>query len=707
MSAGAPPRCVSIRRLPGLGPGGRLACLAFVVVSFLAAIAGFDRAFPPPLERAESASLWVSDREGRPLRAFPTQQGRWRLPADLDGTDPAFIAALLEIEDRRFFSHGGVDWLALSRAAGRSALAGEVVSGGSTITMQLARLLEPRPRTVGSKLIEMVRAHQIEARLSKREILELYLTLAPYGGNLEGVRAASWRYFGHGPDRLSDDEIALLIALPQAPEGRRPDRRPDVAARARNRIADRLEGAGVFNPARASAARDASLPTTWHRFPELAWHASDEARRRARTGTGADVMTTLDAPLQRELEALAAEWVRDEALDVQASILVVDIPTRAVRAAVGSASRHRPGGWLDLTAQVRSPGSALKPYIYGLSFDDGLAGPGTRIADLPRRFAAYQPENFDRSFRGDVTLAEALQHSLNVPAVLTLAALGPERLAAEFALSGVVLRQGGGPDEAGLALALGGAGVTARDLAMLYAALGDQGRVRPLVWTQEALGAAEAAPAHVLLSGDSADSILRILREAPAPAGRVPGRLTRDGPAIAFKTGTSYGYRDAWAAGVAGDLALVVWVGRADGAPRPGETGRSAALPLLFQVADRAMQRLAGDRPARVAAHRPEADPPALARLDPEGEAPAILFPPHGAELWAGAVNGRNPRSFVLSGRGNGPLDWYVDGLPLARDDSGAPVWSPSASGFYKVMAVDRNGRSVSATVRVIGAPSG
>lgn len=706
MSAGADPGPDTTGRPPLPGPGKRLAWLALAVAVLLAAILVLDRVFPPPLERAATASLWVSDREGRPLRAFPTEEGRWRLPADLDRTDPAFVAALLEIEDQRFHAHGGVDWLALLRAAGQSVRAGEVVSGGSTITMQLARLLEPRPRTIGSKLIELVRAHQIEARLSKREILELYLTLAPYGGNLEGVRAASWRYFGHGPDRLSDDEIALLIALPQAPEGRRPDRHPEVAKRSRNRIADLLEARGRVSPARAAAAREAALPDTWHAFPSLAWHASDEARRRA-TETAGDVVTTLDAPLQRELEALMASRLAPEAPHVQASVLVVDIPTRAVRAAIGSASRERPGGWLDLTAQVRSPGSALKPFIYGLAFDDGLADPQTRITDLPRRFAAYRPENFDRSFQGDVTVAEALQHSLNVPAVLTLAALGPDRLAAELAQSGIVLRLGGGPDRAGLALALGGAGVTARDLAVLYAALGDHGRVRPLAWRREEVAADAEVASHTLLSPYSAEAILGILREAPAPAGRVPAALTRDGPAIAFKTGTSYGYRDAWAAGVAGDLALVVWVGRADGGPRPGQTGRAAALPLLFEVADRATRHLDSDRAVRAPDARAQPDIPALARLDPDGGGPQILFPPDGAELWAGALDGRPARAFVLSGRGSGQLDWYVDGLPVGRDAAGAPVWSPQRAGFYKVTAVDPSGRSVSALVRVIGAPSG
>ncbi|MCI4644954.1 MAG: penicillin-binding protein 1C [Hyphomonadaceae bacterium] len=677
-----------------------LAALAITVIAL-------DRAFPPPLERGENLSQWVSDREGRPLRAFPTAEGRWRLPAELDEIDPVFLDALLEVEDKRFRRHGGVDWIAMVRALVSSARAGHVVSGGSTITMQTARLLEPRPRTVGSKLIEMVRAHQIEARLSKDEILELYLTLAPYGGNLEGVRAASWSYFGHGPDRLSDDEITLLIALPQSPEQRRPDRREAGALAGREEIAGKLERLGFLSPQRAEEARTAALPSSRHAFPNMAWHASAEARRDA--NPAGDVRTTLYRPLQAELEAMLATRAAMLDEDVQISAIIVDIPTRAVRAAIGSADRGRPGGWIDLTDQPRSPGSTLKPFIYAVAFDDGIAAPGTVISDLPKRFDAYQPENFDRSFRGDVTVAEALQHSLNVPAVLALAEVGPHRFAAQLAMAGAPPRLPPSADqEAGLALALGGAGMTVQDLALLYAALGDGGVARPLVWLEDEVEVAKARPGQRLLGEASARSILEILARAPTPSGRIPGRLTEGAPEVAFKTGTSYGFRDAWAAGVAGDLAIIVWVGRADGAPRPGETGRKAALPILFEIADRAAHHLPGQGEAsrRILA---EALPPARAaqRNFDESGPPEILFPPADAELWAGQLDGRPARDFVMSGRGEGHLRWYIDGQPARTDAAGLAVWSPHRSGFYTVSAVDEAGRTSRVQVRVIGAAPG
>lgn len=678
--------------------------LAALAIGALAILA-LDRAFPPPLERAETLSQWVTDRDGRPLRAFPTPEGRWRFPADLDALDPLFIEALLAVEDKRFHSHGGVDWLAMFRAAFTSARAGRIVSGGSTITMQTARLLEPRERTIGAKLIEMVRAHQIEARLSKREILELYLTLAPYGGNLEGVRAASWSWFGHEPDRLSDDEIALLIALPQSPEMRRPDRRAAGAAEGRAAIAAKLEAVGFLTAQRAGEVRTAALPVTRHAFPNRAWHGA--ARARAIAGPGGDVRTTIDGPLQAELEALLAARAGALPDDVQIAALVIDVPSRAVRAAIGSAGRTRPGGWLDLTAQPRSPGSTLKPFIYALAFDDGIAAPGTVISDLPKRFAAYQPENFDRSFRGDVTIAEALMHSLNVPAVLALAEIGPQRFAASLEAAGAPPRLPDGADEAaGLALALGGAGMTARELAILYAALGDGGRAKPLTWLDGETETARAMPGQRLIGPANAQEIVRILSATPAPSGRMPGRLTAGAPQIAFKTGTSYGFRDAWAAGLAGDLALIVWVGRADGAPRPGETGRSAALPILFEIADRAAHHLAGqgDADARLMARKLQPARGAQRSFDEPGP-PEILFPPAGAELWAGTVDGRPPRAFVLAGRGEGHLDWYVDGTPTARDAAGLPVWKPEHAGFYTVTAVDPAGRRAAVGVRVLGAP--
>ena len=677
---------------------GLTALLALVVLFVL------DRAFPPPIERGHVVSIMVSDRDDRPLRAFPLEYGRWRFATQLEDVDPVFLDALLAVEDKRFYSHGGVDWVGMGRALWSSAKAGRVVSGGSTITMQTARLLEPRPkRTISAKLIEMWRAHQLEWRLSKQEILELYLTLAPYGGNLEGIRAASWRYFGREPDRLSDDQIALLIALPQSPEVRRPDLRPKGAKAGRQEIITKLERHGFLTQARADEASAAALPTKRYAFPARAWHGTERAIR----GASGDVRSTLDAALQSDLERIAARAAEAAGEETQVAILVVDIPTRAVRGAVGSASRERAGGWLDLTAQARSPGSTLKPFIYAMAFDDGSAAPNTRISDLPKRFASYQPENFDRMFRGDVRIAEALQHSLNVPAVLTLDRVGAERFAASLSLAGAPPRiSAGAKKQPGLALALGGAGLTARELAVLYAALGDDGRAKPLIWDEAKIDTSIARSGYRLMSGETAGKVLTILRGTPAPEGRMPGRLTQNAPQVGFKTGTSYGFRDAWAAGVSGNHAIIVWVGRADGAPRPGETGRKAALPILFEAADRATELLGdtGSSRTRLMSERTAIAKGAQTRFEDDNTPPQILFPPKDAELWAGEINGQKARAFVFAGRGQSDLNWYVDGAPIAPDAGGLPAWTPQRAGFYRISAVDEAGRSSAVRVRVLGA---
>ncbi|MGD2131274.1 MAG: penicillin-binding protein 1C [Maricaulaceae bacterium] len=691
------------RKIGFAAVGAALGLLALALV--------LDLAFPPPLARAVSPV--VADSEGRTLRAFPVEDGRWRLAADLERIDPNYVEALIAYEDARFYSHPGVDAAAVARASFDAARFGRVVSGASTITMQTARLLEPRPRNLGSKLVEMARAVQLERRLSKDEILELYLTLAPYGGNLEGVRAASWSYFGREPERLSPEEIALLIALPQSPEARRPDLRPDNARAARQRVLARLEADGLVAPDRAAEAAAAPLPVRGA-FPGEAWHAAEQALAVAAARGQEDaprIRSTLDGGLQFRLEALARAAAEEAGPDVQVTMLVVEVETRAVRAAVGSASRDRAGGWIDLTDRPRSPGSTLKPLIYGLAFDDGRAAPSTRIEDLPRRFASYRPENFDRTFRGEVTVAEALQYSLNVPAVHALDEVGADRFVSALAFAGARPTWTRGSDEsAGLALALGGVGLTARELAMLYAALGDDGQARPLVWLEDDVQTEEPAPGFALLSRQSAGDILQILRGAPPPEGRIPAALTLGAPEVAAKTGTSYGYRDAWSAGVSGGYAAVVWVGRADGAPRPGVTGRRAALPLLFDVFDEvalAARRHGGPaEPSRSIDVLEDAPGPALAEFERAGAPPVILFPPEDAEVWSDRF-GADARAFVLAGRGEGRLSWYVDGAPAEHDASGAPVWRPAAPGFFEVTAVDAAGRSRSVRVRLVGPPQG
>ena len=653
-----------------------------------------DATLPPNLARAERASPVALDHGGAWLRALPVERGRWRIRADLSRTDPSFLKRVVVVEDARFYMHPGVDPIAIVRAAGAAIVTGHVRSGASTLTMQTARLLEPRRRTLGAKLIEALRALQLEARFSKRQILGLYLTLAPYGGNLEGVRAASLAYFGHEPESLTDGEQALLIALPQAPEDRRPDRRPAAARAARQAVLTKLVRAHVLDPERATEAAGDPLPSRAP-FPSLAWHLGGQLAAAAPLDE-ASVVTTIDAALQRKLEALVRATAQTQGDQGQAALLVVEIKGRAVRAAVGSAGLDRPGGWIDMTRALRSPGSALKPFIYAFAFDDGVAAPDTVIQDSPRRFDDYQPENFDRVFHGQVTAREALNYSLNMPAVATLDRIGPQAFQSRLEASGIrMVRPRSATVDPGLSLALGGEGITLRDLALLYAALGDDGVAKPLAFTEADAKTRQAQPGVRLIRAENARQILDILRESPTPDGRAPAALTTGGPRMAFKTGTSYGFRDAVAAGVVGGYAIVAWTGRADGGARGGLTGRSATLPLLFDAADAIGAPTSAAKPIA-----PRNAPQALASLDAPGDGPRLIFPPDGASVQVDGLGVRS-RGLVLAAQGEG-LSWYVDGQPLSPDPvSGRTVWKPAAPGFYRLEVIDAAGRKAKAQVRI------
>lgn len=676
-----------------LGLEPRTKRLFAAVIALMLGVFALDAALPPPLERARAASPVVLDHEGQWLRAFTTAEGRWRLAARLDEVDPEFLYRVVSIEDARFRVHPGVDPIALARASLAFARSGRVTQGGSTITMQLARLIEPRPRTIGSKLIEILRAIQIERRWTKDQILEAYLTMAPYGGNLEGVRAASRAYFKRDPIALSDAEMAMLVALPQAPEARRPDRRPASAKAARDRMLGLFAAAGLTTSERAAEGRAEPVPTRTP-FPTIATQfAQSEISRNARATV---LRTTIDRPLQQSLEALVEKRLAGDDDKTSAAIFVVEVAGRRVRASVGG-GKGRAGEFLDLTQAVRSPGSTLKPFVYALAMDDGVAAPSTMVEDMPRRFGGYLPENFDKRFRGEVRLAEALQHSLNLPAVAALERVGAARFQATLEGAGARIVLPTAPDvEPGLALALGGVGMTLQDLVMLYAGLGDGGLVQPLT-TQDTI----QLGGYRFTKPETAQRILGILAATPSPAGRAPAAVTTGAPTVAFKTGTSYGFRDAWAIGVGEGFAVGVWVGRPDGAPRPGEMGRTTALPILFDVFDRLSQSQ-GATPM-IAWDRGQAAP-GQARLDTAASdgAPRILFPPNGADVLAESL-GADGRGFALAAQGGRhPLSWFVAGRPIEREPtSGRTVWRPDAPGFYEVTVVDAEGRTAASRVRV------
>ncbi len=414
-----------------------------------------DRAFPPPLPERITVSAEVLDRDGPLLRAFATPDGYWRLATDLDRVDKPFLDMLVAYEDKRFWDHRGIDFLAIGRAALQFATSGHIVSGGSTLSMQLARLIEPREsRNLAAKLRQVLRALQIERRLSKREILERYLTLAPYGGNLEGVRAASLAWFDKEPKRLTVAESALLVALPQLPEKRRPDRNPVAARAARDRVLARMVAAGKLDQREAARAAVDAVPAKRHPLPALAPHLAYAALRKA--GDGPAPQLTIRKSVQQGLEAVARSAAKRLGPKLSVAMVLADSRTGDILGEVGSANYFDASrsGWIDMTRVLRSPGSTLKPFIYGLAFEQGLVAQQTLIEDSPADFSGYRPKNFDMAYQGDVSIRQALQLSLNVPAIRVLDAVGPARLMARFRQAGVspVLPVNEAP---GLAIGLG------------------------------------------------------------------------------------------------------------------------------------------------------------------------------------------------------------------------------------------------------------
>ena len=661
---------------------------------------------PLDLSRVGDGSAIVVDRDGRLLRAFTTADGRWRLPVTTQDVDPRFVAMLIAYEDARFRSHHGVDPLAMLRAAGQAVRNGRIVSGGSTLTMQVARLLEPRDeRTLHAKLRQAVRAVQLERRFTKDQILDLYLALAPYGGNLEGVRAASLAYFGKEPKRLSAGEAALLVALPQSPESRRPDRRPEAARAARERVLARAAGRGLMPPAEVAAAQAESVPTARRPGPMLAAHAAEAAVRAAPERRVHRL--AVDGRLQASLETLLRERVPSLGPKLSAGLLVVDNATGEVRAHVGGLDylASERAGAVDMIHAVRSPGSALKPFIYALAFESGIAHPETVLDDRPSRFGLYAPENFDLSYQGTVTARRALQLSLNVPAVELLAEVGPARLLARLRNAGADLVL---PREAppGLAIGLGGVGIRLADLVRLYAGFARGGDAPALRWDPSA----PPGPSSKVSEPVAAWYVYDVLRGAPPPANAPAGRL-------AFKTGTSYGYRDAWAVGFDRRYTVGVWVGRPDGAAVTGLVGRQVAAPLLFD----AFARLGGE-PESIPAPRDAlvsttaSLPPPLRQLRKDGPrtagvvAPAlkIAFPPDGARVdlgLAGPAAAHSPLAMKALG-GVTPLTWLVNGRPVSTADALAgarrqATWTPDGAGFARVSVIDATGATDSVMVRV------
>ena len=672
-----------------------------VALGFLCAIFAADRIFPPDMTRARTLSPEVTDRHGVLLRAFLSKDGAWRIRTTPGQVGPRYLAMLKTYEDKRFDSHPGFDPLALGRAAYQLAASRHIVSGGSTLTMQVARLLEPRPHSFGAKLIQIVRAVQLEERYSKDEILSLYLTLAPMGGNLEGVRAASLSYFGKEPASLDLAESALLVALPQSPVKQRPDRHARAALAGRDKVLRRMVDEGVVTAGDARTAMHEGVPFARQPMPLAAPHLAEHL---VLTTKLPHIVTTLDADIQAAAARLAAQERAyfDDGADI--ALVVVENKTRNVVAYVGGTDYWGKAGQVDLASRARSPGSALKPFIYGLAFDNLILHPASRMEDAPTTFGDYAPRDFEGSFQGAVTARDALRMSLNIPAVMVLDRVGPLAFTLTLQNAGAKLVFPTHDAAPSLPVALGGLGISLADITMLYAGIAEGGEAQGLRFIKDA----PDAPKHRLFGPVAAWYLRDVLDGVALPDGWAMGQGLLRARTIGFKTGTSYGYRDAWSVGFSNDYTVGVWVGRADGTPRPDRVGRDAAAPVLLKMfgllppdkrpappvpAGAVIVRATEDLPPSLRVFNRETTTPApqIAQLPP----PAIAFPPNGAVVPLPDAHAKDAAIQFKADGGRGPLTWLVNGVLVGSFDRFAPaLFTPSGEGLARVTVVDADGRS-------------
>ena len=558
-----------------------------VFIGFCAALCGellwrgADALFPfPDEELGRPYGQIVVDRKGDVIRMFLAADGRWRFAVHREQMSPELMEAIVASEDRWFRYHPGVNPVSVLRATFSNLRAGRVVSGASTIPMQIARLMQRRPRTLRSKLIEAFRALQMCRLLEKDELLEIYLNLAPYGDNIEGVRAASYFYFGKRPDRLSWAEIALLTTLPRSPIRYDPTRNPELSRRSRNRVIEQLRMGGLMSPSQSRIARSAAVPGRKRQTPFRAPHFAEFLRRRS-PGLQ-DLKSTLDLEIQASVELGVESHVEQlRALGIEnAAVVVLDNNTREVLALVGSAayldSAHQ--GQVNGAVARRSPGSALKPFLYALAYDRGHIVPESLLLDVPYDYSGYVPENYDQRYRGQVSAEEALVQSLNVPAVHLLSRTGLVDFH-ELLLSAGLSTLDRPSLHYGLPLVLGAGEVRLLDLANLYASLARGGVHRPV-----RLLAGDASTGRRLFSREAVHFTTGSLTRLPRPDLPEAWALSLDVPAVAWKTGTSYGHRDAWAIGFSRERTIGVWLGNFDGAGTRGLSGAEHAGPLLFDL---------------------------------------------------------------------------------------------------------------------------
>lgn len=650
----------------------------------------------PNMGRFAQRSQVVTAVTDEPLWGFLAPDGRWRLSLSTRDVDPKFLDLLVAYEDKRFYDHVGVDPLALLRTLVEVASSGRVVSGGSTLTMQVVRLLEPQPRTFGAKVDQILKAIKIERIHSKKDILEIYLALAPYGGNIEGLRAASLMYLGKEPKRLSFGEAALFTALPQSPEHLRPDRNPVAARAARDHVLEALVRRKVVDPRVAARAVAEVVPARVRPLTFLAPHLAKRALERSQAREEV-VRSTVEWRLQERVERLSTRALAHLDSGVSIAIIVIRNRDTSVAAYLSGIElkSHERSGHVDLVQAIRSPGSTLKPFIYALAFNSLIVHPETVISDQAIDIGGYRPENSDGKFAGDLSARQSLIRSRNTSAVLLLEKIGAGKFLTMFREVGRPLSLpslDGGP---GLAVALGGVGISLEQLTSLYTAFPNDGQLGALRFRNDDT----AAPRLRFLEPYGARATADVLADVPPPLGYARQAAADGGRRIGFKTGTSYGFRDAWAVGFDALHTVGIWVGRPDGASHLGAYGITSAAPLLLQVFDLLPTPANDVRPAHVDLGPLTSQrelPHRLIRLEGtkamESRPLEVAFPRNGSQIFADRRPGAPVELALVAAGGKPPYRWMLAGVLQSPSDVPIQNWLIEGRGQFDVSVIDAKG---------------
>jgi penicillin-binding protein 1C len=618
------------------------------------------------------------------------KKDKWRFPVKLSHIDPHFIRLLLSYEDQRFYSHYGIDPLAMIRALGQWIQYGRIISGGSTITMQLAKLLHPRPRTIVSKLIEMFRAIQLEKHYTKDKILEAYLTLAPYGGNIEGIMASSMRYFNKKPYALDASQMALLIALPQSPERNRPDRHPQQSKKARDKILLYALNKNIISLFEYRNAKNSTVLNTLYVLPRHAGHIAQKHLNIPK------LKTTLNENLQIQLEKWALTKARNLDKESTLAVLVIRNDDASVQAYLGSHDRFSPrvSGYVDMVRAIRSPGSTLKPFIYAQGFEKYFIHPATIILDEETRFGDYMPHNFSKEYTGEVSINYALQHSLNIPAVKVLQRIGVNDFVShidKYMMGKLFIPQ----NKATLPIALGGLGLSMWQLTQLYVALGNEGQSNPLHYLKKN----KSPISKRLYSKESSQMTTAILRQIQAPKG-----FSNRKQNIAYKTDTSYGYRDAWTIAYSKDYTVAIWVGKPNNNIQIQRTGSNTSAPLAFEVFSKVEALLSANPWTWSPYYLGQSAPLGLQYFDKNRKSTqktfAFVYPQKNSRFMSAGCNDAIVE--IRLKEGTPPYYWFIDNQSKAYEyEEEESLNIPFKHGSHIIQVIDSSGAIITRNIWV------